>query len=575
MHFDADRDGRVDDDWRGLGSWRWGRGKRGAIFLCNDDDDDGSGRPDNRDGRVSGGNDAAELAPIVIRRDGPHPAPGSWTAVLEVSPATARRVRIFAARASGASEVIGPAAGARYTLPDLAFTEKELGIEALLFAGEDGAWTGKAEIQFRIEDGGDVIHRQTGQMRVAPWMMASHLEPAEKVFVVDAGWYNRRFRADLRKLVARAGCALQAHAEPEDLWMQDCMEIGLSSMPKHQRPVVLRAKRDRPLHTFARTLLRPDFGYEEPAPSVRGDTTFDSNGNLEVTPPVRSRAGKDFPWGRIYFGPGRAGERFDAHTARFLDAQQVQAPLRIDTGWLAVGHVDEILTFVPSLPALPAPGGKGFKLLLASPRHAFALLRAAATGGWGACKLLTGRDFDGRSAEVSIDQFLNAGIPDLDLSPAVLTRFNDRASARLDAIQAMLASEISLDAEDLVEVPMIFMPNEYQPAFADALTAGMVNMLVINQHCIAPKPFGPVVAGRDLFEEDLRSQLAPLGLTVSFLDDWFEYHVNLGRFIAAPTRFASPRPRLGNGGTLRLDPADRGRLPRSATGEPAAREPAR
>jgi hypothetical protein len=544
MHLDADRDGRVDDDWRGLARWSWGRGKRGAVFLCNDDDDDASGHPDNRDGKVNGGNDAAELAPIVIRKEGAPAAPGSWTATLEVSAATAKRVRIFAARAPGAGEVIGPAAGARYTLPDLSFGERELGIEALCFAGA-GGWNGKAEIQFRIEDGGDLVHQQTAQLRVAPWMMPSHLEPAEKVFVVDAGLANRRFRADLHALVSGAGCTLQPHAELDDPWMQDCLEIGYSFMPKHHRPVALRAKRDRPLKTFARTLLEPDFGYEEPTPTVRGDNTFDSNGNLEVTPPVRSRAGKEYPWGRIYFGPGRAGERFDARVASFLDAQQVQAPLRIDTSWLAVGHVDEILSFVPSSSASRSPssssGGKGFKLLLASPRRAFALLRAASAGGWGASKLLTGRQFDGRSAEVSIDGFLDAGIPGLELSAATLRRFNDRASARLDAIRDALAGEISLDADDLIEVPMIFMPNQAQPIFADALTAGMVNMLVVNGHCIVPKPFGPVLGGRDLFEEDLRSELLALGLTVSFLDDWYEYHVNLGEVHCATNTLRRPK----------------------------------
>jgi len=137
MHFDADRDGQVDDNWMGLAQWQAGRGKRGTIFACNNDDDDGRGVPDNRDGKVNGGNDSSELAPIVLRRHGSGAVPGSWTGILEVSPVTARRVRIFDAR-SGGTEVIGLQKGARYQLPDLGFTEKELGIEALCFAGEDG-----------------------------------------------------------------------------------------------------------------------------------------------------------------------------------------------------------------------------------------------------------------------------------------------------------------------------------------------------------------------------------------------------------------------------------------------------
>ena len=54
---------------------------------------------------------------------------------------------------------------------------------------------------------------------------------------------------------------------------------------------------------------------------------------------------------------------------RFLHAQKVQSPVEIFTDWLAVGHVDEILSFVP------ADNDKGFKLLLASPSKARAVLR--------------------------------------------------------------------------------------------------------------------------------------------------------------------------------------------------------
>ncbi|HET6148123.1 MAG TPA: protein-arginine deiminase family protein [Polyangia bacterium] len=539
MHFDADRDGQVDDDWMGLARWELGRGKRGTIFACNNDDDDDRGVPDNRDGKVNGGNDSSELAPIVIRRHGPGTVPGSWQGVLEVSPIMARRVRIFDAR-SGGREVIGPTMGARYQLPDLGFTEKELGIEALFFAGEDGGWDGLVAITWLIEDGDGLVAEQTGTMRVAPWMMPSHLEPADKVFVVDAGGFNRRFRAELSKAVASAGCSLQQFRQDHDLWMQDCMEIGYTFVPRRHMPVVMRAKRDRALSVFPRTLLKPDFGYEEPAPLSTEESTFDSNGNLEVTPPVKSRDGHNYPWGRIYFGPGRPGERFAPEVMSLLDAQRVQAPIRIDTGWLTVGHVDEIISFVP------APGAKGFKLLLASPKRAFDLLRWAAAAGHGSSKMLIGRDFQGISAEISVNHFLERGIAELSLSASDLRTFNGKVMKRLAAIERMLQLEISLDPDDLIEVPIVFMPNDEIRFLADALTAGMVNMLVINKHCIVPKPFGPVVGGMDLFAEDLRGKLTSLGLEVRFIDDWAEYHVNLGEVHCATNTLRKPDPSKWN-----------------------------
>lgn len=50
-------------------------------------------------------------------------------------------------------------------------------------------------------------------------------------------------------------------------------------------------------------------------------------------------------------------------------------------------------------------------------------------------------------------------------------------------------------------------------------------MLVLGKNCISPKPFGPVVAGKDLFEEHFRSTLVKDGLSVAFIDDWDTYHL--------------------------------------------------
>lgn len=68
LHLDADRDGTVDDDPRGLSRWSWGPNGRGAVVLCNNDDDDASGQPDNSDAIVNGVGDVADLAPLDIRR---------------------------------------------------------------------------------------------------------------------------------------------------------------------------------------------------------------------------------------------------------------------------------------------------------------------------------------------------------------------------------------------------------------------------------------------------------------------------------------------------------------------------
>ena len=217
--------------------------------------------------------------------------------------------------------------------------------------------------------------------------------------------------------------------------------------------------------------------------------------------------------------------------------QIVQAPISIDTSWLTVGHVDEILSFVP------AGGSKGFKMLIASPRLAFRIL-ADQLAAHGTAKMLISRKFpniSGTSAEVSIKDFLSTGIPAVHarLKQPDLKSFNDDVQKRLDKTRNQLESELGLGAGDILEVPAIFAELEFATR-ADALTAGMVNMLVINKHCVFAKPFGPEVNGKDLFEEDLKGKLAALGLTPHPIDDWYEYHVALGEVHCGTNTLRAP-----------------------------------
>jgi hypothetical protein len=67
-------------------------------------------------------------------------------------------------------------------------------------------------------------------------------------------------------------------------------------------------------------------------------------GNLQLGPPT-----PDMPYGRIFIGNDVLGREglVDPELLNFLDKQRVQPLTQIDTSWLAVAHVDEILSFVP------------------------------------------------------------------------------------------------------------------------------------------------------------------------------------------------------------------------------------
>lgn len=94
-------------------------------------------------------------------------------------------------------------------------------------------------------------------------------------------------------------------------------------------------------------------------------------GNIEASPPT-----DDAPLGKIVIGTSRVskgGKAMDPALRQFLADQKAQPLVEVDTSWLEVGHVDELLTFVPNRKR----GGADFAILRSSPDVALALINAA------------------------------------------------------------------------------------------------------------------------------------------------------------------------------------------------------
>src|SRR5262249_39634015 len=176
-----------------------------------------------------------------------------------------------------------------------------------------------------------------------------------------------------------------------DRWMRDAMKIGFASMPRPgapagwHNPVILRTAVDRrvggPFRKLNdrypwRGLRGRDMGYVSPCyPFVSPGSTRDSFGNLECSPPV-----PNYPFGRIVYGDTpAAADQMNPHVVDFLREQKVQKPFSIDTSWLEVGHVDEVISFIP-MPTAP----RGFRIAIASPEVAVTELQNAQAGGHGA-----------------------------------------------------------------------------------------------------------------------------------------------------------------------------------------------
>ena len=99
-------------------------------------------------------------------------------------------------------------------------------------------------------------------------------------------------------------------------------------------------------------------------------------GNIEASPPTGGAPLGKLVIGNAVLGGGGTDDRdfMDPDVLRVLFKQGKQPVVQIDTTWLHVGHVDEVMTFAPNR---TSPAGGGFALLEASPQLAMALLRGA------------------------------------------------------------------------------------------------------------------------------------------------------------------------------------------------------
>ncbi|NWY59599.1 PADI1 deiminase, partial [Chionis minor] len=200
--------------------------------------------------------------------------------------------------------------------------------------------------------------------------------------------------------------------------------------------------------------------------------------------------------------PRASGRRMSKAVRDFLYAQKVQAPVEIYSEWLTVGHVDEFLTFVP------AYDRKGFRLLLASPNACYKLFKEKQREGHGEATQLVGK-----------------GIPAAWWGPPASLTGPSSLQRCIDWNRNLLKQELGLSEQDIIDIPQLFI---LKGSRADALFPDMVNMLVLGRHLGIPKPFGPLVGGRCCLEERVRALLEPLGLTCTFIDDFFSYHVLSG-----------------------------------------------
>jgi len=363
----------------------------------------------------------------------------------------------------------------------------------------------------RVLDSDRVVYR------VAPWIMIPNTMPVEKVYtceIKEGKYTNNEFIKKLKEICEdKLKIDLDVISRGKhkgDRWIQDQIEIGYTENINHRAYVVFNSprmsisrggwfdlanKEDKAKELVSNLANKEDRASKLISPKVfqlggSKPNSLDSFGNLEVSPRVKVN-GKDYPLGRIIFGgidygnfSGKDVRQMMPELRQFLYAQKVQSPIEIFTDWLVVGHVDEILCFIPD----SDKEGKGFKVLLASPDSAKLLLTELSGKKRGSEVMFEGKERkDGEKADITVDKLLEN---------KKFWERNELFQGYMNKNRDILADGLGLEREkDFINIPVLF-EDKYKDGVSPRTCAyfpNMVNHLVIGNNHIVPKPFGPKI----------------------------------------------------------------------------------
>ncbi|TWU74235.1 hypothetical protein ED733_004014 [Metarhizium rileyi] len=426
----------------------------------------------------------------------------------------------------------------------------ELGIDAR-DVRRPNEWNGKVKVHFSLTDNGESATDQV-ELRVAPVLIHHTLQELTEVFVgILPRDYpgTKEFVQFVERYSAEAGnnTPVTRFDIQDDLWVQDVFETGYTSIPGPEGPVILRLMiRSSQLQGLAGRRVNGRRVFSQ----LRSETvgaiqylpekhdrpwTIDSLGNLETVPP-HSHNGKNYPNGRALMGSQKNRK---PHMVEFLEAQEAQQPIELDTNWLKVGHTDEFMQF------LPADNARGWVMVVDDPQAALDLFKEANESGHGrtlamsrphmpydyeySCLpsntvegLLGNRDF--RETGITDDEIIRI--------PAFYYTYNKlwncarrnyyRKRDGTEGLPELMKAFGSEDEED--QLKRRAADNQVVP-FHPAIINGVVYN---NGKYLAPNPWGPVINGSDILAAAASEAYRKVGFEVTYMDDWFDHHQRVG-----------------------------------------------
>ncbi len=431
----------------------------GAVLFVNIDDDNEDSNLDCDSGEVCAEENDLSLGLVGPGEAGTFPEGAELVLTLE---GDAEYVRILIDGVPTLGKVDGD------TVTETTLTDLDGGFE-IEADGNDFYFNVTLRASVYAAGGDEVMAEDAVVLGTPPFMMFNHLDEARHLYVMSGG--NTLMRQGIKAAIGEENVTeASVYQYGWDVWIQDEIEFGYQQTPVGPMDLVLDSVRttgSQWLDAFPENvLLGPDFGHV----TERGSgwaNSVDSFGNLECAPPY-TVDGTEYPFGRIYYG-GRAsgpGSRQIVEGLRdFLDHQMVQSPLEIDSCWLAVGHVDEFMLFLPD-----PTSDKGFKL--------------GYTDWQLAREILEGLDpnmelprFTNDHGFATVGEILDSTLPD----------YNDELDVEyMQPILEELKTEFGLTDEDVVLIPGVWERTNWGGL---AMIPGMTNLAVYNEHLLIADPF--------------------------------------------------------------------------------------
>ncbi|KAL4910290.1 hypothetical protein BDW74DRAFT_173746 [Aspergillus multicolor] len=576
IRADSNRDGLVDLDGLSdtLNKALW-TPQHGAIFLPNIGDKhhrctitDSIGNPWSND-ELAACHDASGdllLAPEYVAplRTLPLNVSDQATARIYATPQAAYdRVRLFVL---DDPDNINSTQSWRLVDQEFSFNSTQLrdgitlGIDGRELVTDASIWDGSVLVKFDVTEANGIQASDAVALHMAPVLTHHHLQTVETLISTsprtsdsaahstDPIQNNFITQLDTARAQANITTPLLLFNTSSDIWAQDFIEPAYASMPGAHGPISIRvilrsAQSTRTAGRQVFTQLRgPGVGGFQPltgpSRSGLGHREVNSFGNLETIPSYVSKRGVPYPAGRIIMGR-HYGELPAQSMLDFLHAQRLQTPLILETGWLLIGHVDEFVQF------LPFGNELGFTVGIADTRPALQLLRTLERGGHGNISAISFEaETDEPGENLTITQLL---------SNTTFLNANAYAQRHIDANLQVLLSEIPLAETDVLRIPTLFRDFDAEGSAISALTQpgpdglpphtpppmsgerlmmafypAAVNGIVLGDRYLAPKPWGPVINGRDVLESAVEEVYGKAGMSVRFINDYLSHHVGAG-----------------------------------------------